>query len=303
MTNYSHYRLAANGIRFHIAIPEQQGNGALVVLLHGFPEFWYSWRHQLPALSAAGYHVIAPDLRGYNDSEKPARGYDILTLTNDIAAIVKTLRYSRAHIVGHDWGGVLAWTFAARFPNVTSKLVVMNAPHIAAYQRELRRNLAQWRKSWYVYFFQIPRLPETLLTRHHGAGIARLLQRSANPTTFSPEDLARYADAFCKPGAATAALNWYRTAARQLHTLLPNRGRVAAPTLLLWGAQDIALDLSLTLGLERWVPNLTVRILPHASHWVQQDAPEQVNRYLLDFLRSDPPLSRPSSPVVSEQSA
>ena len=291
MTNFSHYYLVANGIRFHIATPEAQGSGALVVLLHGFPEFWYSWRHQIPALSAAGYHVIAPDLRGYNETEKPARGYDLFTLTSDVAEIIKSLRYSRAIIVGHDWGGVLAWTFAARFPAMTSKLVVMNAPHMAAYQRKLGRNFAQWRKSWYVYFFQIPRLPEALLTRDHGAGIKRLLRRSAPPTTFSEEDLARYAEAFCKPGAATATINWYRAAARHVltRTRLPNGGRVSAPTLLIWGARDAALDIGQTEGLERWAPNLTVRILPDASHWVQQDAPDMVNRYLLDFLRNDLP--------------
>jgi len=242
-------------------------------------------------LSAAGYHVIAPDLRGYNDTEKPARGYDLLTLTSDVAEIIKSLRYSRAIIVGHDWGGVLAWTFAARFPEMTSKLVVMNAPHIAAYQRELGRNFAQWRKSWYVYFFQIPRLPEALLTRDHGAGIKQLLRRSASPATFSEEDLTRYAEAFCKPGAATAAINWYRAAPRYVLTRarLPNGGRVSAPTLLIWGAHDAALDIGQTEGLERWVSNLTVRILPDASHWVQQDAPDMVNRYLLDFLRNDLP--------------
>jgi pimeloyl-ACP methyl ester carboxylesterase len=291
MTHFSHYYLVANGIRFHIAAPEAQGSGALVVLLHGFPEFWYSWRHQIPALSAAGYHVIAPDLRGYNDTEKPARGYDLLTLTSDIAEIIKSLRYSRAIIVGHDWGGVLAWTFAARFPEMTSKLVVMNAPHMAAYQREMGRNFAQWRKSWYVYFFQIPRLPEALLTRNHGAGIKQLLRRSASPDTFSEEDLTRYAEAFCKPGAATATINWYRAAARHVltRTRLPNGGRVSAPTLLLWGARDAALDIGQTEGLERWVSHLTVRILPDASHWVQQDAPDMVNRYLLDFLRNDLP--------------
>ena len=289
MTAFSHYYLVANGIRFHVATPEAQGSGALVILLHGFPEFWYSWRHQMPALSAAGYHVIAPDLRGYNDTEKPARGYDLLTLTSDVAEIIKSLRYTRAVIVGHDWGGVLAWTFAARFPEMTSKLVVMNAPHLAAYQREMRRNFAQWRKSWYVYFFQIPRLPEALLTSDHGRRIKQLLRRSAPATTFSEEDLARYAEAFCKPGVATAAINWYRAAARDRLTgaRLPNEGRVSAPTLLIWGAQDPALDIGQTIGLERWAPKLTVRVLPEASHWVQQDAPALVNSYVLDFLRAD----------------
>lgn len=300
MSQFSHYHLAANGIRFHIAAPEQQSNGPLVLLLHGFPEFWYSWRHQLPPLSAAGYHAIAPDLRGYNDTEKPPRGYDLITLTNDIAAIIKALRYPRAHLVGHDWGGILAWAFAARFPQMTGKLVVMNAPHIPAYQRELRRNPAQWCKSWYVYFFQIPRLPEVMLTRRHGQGIKQLLQRAALPTTFTAEDLTRYAEAFCKPGAAAAAINWYRAAARHFFISRLNGGHVSAPTLLLWGAQDVALDLSLALGLEQWAPNLTVRILPHATHWIQQDAPELVNRYLLDFLRNDQPTgSGAASPAVN----
>ncbi|MBK7203432.1 alpha/beta fold hydrolase, partial [Candidatus Amarolinea dominans] len=293
MTNYSHYRLAANGIRFHIATPEPQGNGALVVLLHGFPNSGTPGVTSSPA-QRRRLSRHRPDLRGYNDSES-ARGYDILTLTNDIAAIVKALRYSRAHIVGHDWGGVLAWTFAARFPNMTSKLVVMNAPHIAAYQRELRRNLAQWRKSWYVYFSRSPACPKpcspvTTAPVSHACSSA-----PPNPTTFSPEDLARYADAFLQTRRRhrRAQLVSHRRPPAPHPATQSRPRRCSHPPPL--GRPGHRPRPQPHLGLERWVPQ------PHRPHspprqpLVQQDAPEQVNRYLLDFPAQRP---APQPPII-----
>jgi len=281
---WEHHVITTNGIRMHYVT---QGQGELIVLLHGFPEFWYSWRLQIPFLAAHGYRVVAPDLRGYNDSEKPAHGYDIPTLLRDIAGLIEALGEQKAIIVGHDWGGVLAWQFAFEYPDLTSRLVVLNAPHPKAMQREMR-TFKQLRKSWYVFAFQVPRLPEYLLLRKQASMIGRMLLSSAvQKAAFPPEAIAQYQQAFSKPGVATAALNYYRRLFRRgprgqgTHT-----GQISAPTLLIWGEQDIALGIALTYNLERWVPRLQVRRIPASGHWVQQERPDQVNQYLLEFLQT-----------------
>jgi pimeloyl-ACP methyl ester carboxylesterase len=273
---WAHHEEIVNGIRIHWV---EQGRGPLVVLLHGFPEFWYSWRRQIPVL-AERFRVVAPDLRGYNLSEKPRSGYDVETLTDDVLALVHYLGEERAYIVGHDWGGLLAWIFAIRFPEATRKLVVMNAPHPARFQ-ELVRRPRQFLRSTYVLFFQLPRVPELILGANHGWLIGKMLQRSAvEKDAFSAEDLRRYREASSRPGALTGGLNYYRAA--RLNRL-PQDQTVRVPTLLLWGVHDPALGRELTEGLERWVPDLTVQHLD-CGHWTQQEAPEEVNRHLLGFL-------------------
>lgn len=283
LETWQHHEIMTNGIRMHYAT---QGAGPLIVLLHGFPEFWYSWRFQLPLLAEAGYTVVAPDLRGYNDTDKPRTGYDIETLTRDIVGLVRGLGYEKANIVGHDWGGVLAWNFALSYPDMTERLIVLNAPHPLAFTRELLR-LKQLLKSWYAIFFQVPLLPEFLLGRNHAAMIGRLLHASAvQKAAFPPDVQARYREAMSKPGALTAGLNYYRGAFRyflssqwQKHNTV-----VEAPTLLIWGEQDVALGIDLTRDITQWVPNLHLHYIPDSGHWVQQEKPELVNRWMLEFL-------------------
>lgn len=273
---WTHREEVVNGIRLHWV---EQGRGPLVVLLHGFPEFWYSWRHQIPVL-AERFRVVAPDLRGYNLSEKPKSGYDVETLTDDVLALVRHLGEERAYVVGHDWGGLLAWVYAIRFPEATHKLAVLNAPHPARF-RELVRRPRQFLRSTYVLFFQLPRVPELVLGANRGWLIGRMLRRSAvNKAAFSDEDIARYREAISRRGALTGGLNYYRAA--RLNRLPPDQ-TVRVPTLLLWGVHDVALGRELTEGLERWVPDLTVQYL-ECGHWAQQEAPEEVNRALLAFL-------------------
>jgi pimeloyl-ACP methyl ester carboxylesterase len=278
-SDWEHNEAIINGIRLHWV---QAGEGPLVVLLHGFPEFWYSWRHQIPVLSTR-FRVVAPDMRGYNLSEKPHFGYDIETLTADVRALIRSLGEEKAIIIGHDWGGVIAWAFAARFPDATEKLVIMNAPHPGRFQRSLTSGLGQMLRSSYVLFFQIPRLPELLLGANRCWALARVMRRSAkHADAFSDEDLERYRDAMSRPGALTAALGYYRAifrTRRQTQQL----GDVQAATLLLWGEEDRALGRELTEGLEQWVPNLTVHFL-ECGHWTQQELPNEVNRYLVEFL-------------------
>ncbi len=280
---WQHREMMTNGIRMHYVT---QGKGPLVVLLHGFPEFWYSWRHQIPFLAEHGYRVVAPDLRGYNDTDKPKTGYDVPTLLRDIEGLIKGLGEEQATIVGHDWGGALAWSFAIYYPQMTHKLIVLNAPHPQAMLRDLR-TLKQLRKSWYFFVFQIPWLPEYMLSRDNANSVGRMLNGSAvQKAAFPPEVTAIYRKAISKPGAMTAALNYYR----QLFRPLPGRSTppeapITAPTLLIWGEQDIALDIALTHGLEQWVEHLQIQYVPDSGHWVQQEQPEEVNQLMLDFLR------------------
>ena len=272
--------VTANGVRFHA---RAAGSGRLVLLLHGFPQCWYCWRHQIPALAPA-YRAVAPDLRGYNLSEKPARGYDLGTLSDNVAAIVRALGQDRAILVGHDWGGLTAWLTAMRHPEVVEALVVLNAPHPAVYFREIRDNPRQILRSWYIGFFQVPFLPEHLLTALHGRLTAALLRRTARRHTFSPTDLAVYRDAITTPGAARAALAYYRAWPANLRRLSTWLCRIECPTLVLWGLRDVALDPDLLPGLDPWVSNATVRTFPRATHWLAEDAPEAVNQALLTWL-------------------
>lgn len=281
---WKHRDILTNGIRMHYVT---QGSGPLIVLLHGFPEYWYSWRFQIPFLAERGYTVVAPDLRGYNDTDKPRHGYDIPTLLRDIQGLISGLGFEKAIVIGHDWGGALAWSFASRYPEMTERLIILNAPHPEAMKRELR-TFRQLRKSWYIFFFQIPWLPEWSLGQRHARRIGNMLYASAvQKQAFPYEVTNHYRDAMSKPGALTAALNYYRQLLRRdIWGSTGNVGRtqISAPTLLIWGEQDIALGLELTEHLDPWVRQLTVKRIPDSGHWVQQEKPELVNRLIGDFL-------------------
>lgn len=287
-----HHRFVrVNGVTLHYvdAHPSTADGGKLCLLLHGFPEFWYSWRHQIPALAAAGFHVLAPDLRGYNLSDKP-RGisaYRIDALLGDAIGLIESTGAKRASIAGHDWGGVIAWQLALHHPRVVEKLVILNAPHPAAYRRELR----SWRqllKSWYVFFFQVPGLPEVLLGARDFDWLDRALRRqSVHPQAFGSEDVRRYKQALARPGALTATLNHYRAFVRHpTQSAARDDAAINVPVLLLWGERDSYLSPRLREGLDAWVPHLRVVRFPDASHWIQNDAPERVNRLMIDFLTS-----------------
>ncbi|HEU5229624.1 MAG TPA: alpha/beta hydrolase, partial [Ktedonobacteraceae bacterium] len=234
-----------------------------------------------------GYTVVAPDLRGYNDSDKPRTGYDMPTLLRDIEGLIKGLGQEKAIIVGHDWGGALAWVFAMRYPEMTERLIVLNAPHPWAFARELR-TFKQLRMSWYMFFFQLPWLPEYLLGLNRAAMLVRVLAATAvQKSAFPPDVQERYRDAMSKPGALTSGINYYRATFRRVRTPTGTRPdtTISAPTLLIWGEQDIALGPGLTQGLERWVPDLQLKRIPDSGHWVQQEKPEAVNTLILEFLQ------------------
>jgi epoxide hydrolase 4 len=290
----SHEQAIINGVRLHYV---EAGEGPLVVLLHGFPEHWYAWREQIPALVAAGYRVVVPDMRGYNRSEKPhgTESYRMDEFVGDVVSLIEVCGEGRASVVGHDWGGVTAWEVAARHPEAVDRLVVLNAPHPAVYRRELRsRRSDQRKRSSYALFFQLPRLPEALFRVRGYRAIERLFREGPeDPDAFDAEEIARYKRACARPGAMTSMLNYYRAAFRgQIRSILPGERspdrareeRIDRPTLLIWGMRDRALSPRLTEGLERWVPDLRVERLPEASHWVQADEPDRVHELLVDFL-------------------
>lgn len=271
------------GLRMHCVMAGPE-DGQPVILLHGFPEFWYSWRFQIVALARAGYRVIAPDQRGYNLSGK-AGPYDLATLTGDVAHLQDALGVSASHVMGHDWGGAVAWAFAVVFPRRVDRLVIMNAPHINAYMDALKRHPKQILKSWYVYVFQLPHLPEWSIRRDDYAALDRMFSQVASGR-MTPKDVQRYKDACAQPGALAAMLGWYRALMRSVVTNRIPVMHVAAPTCVIWGERDVALEKGCNETLRRYVRDLRLHYLPDASHWVQMDEPDEVNRLMLDFLGS-----------------
>ncbi len=281
---FLHREVTANGLRFHLV---EAGEGPLVLLLHGFPEFWYSWRHQLAGLAAAGFRAVAPDLRGYNLTDKPpgVARYAIETLCEDAAALVAALGTESTFVAAHDWGGALAWYLPLLKPGLVRKLAILNAPHPAAFRRVLRTSAAQRRKSRYILFFQLPWLPERAIRKNGFAYLAKMLRRDpVRPGAFTDHDIARYKEALDRPGALTAALNWYRAALRHPPHIPGGTRTIDAPTLVIWGEKDRYLGPELAQGLERWVPDVRVERIAEASHWVQADAPERVNDLLIRFF-------------------
>lgn len=279
-----HGYITVNGIRMHYV---HAGSGPPLFLLHGFPEFWYSWRHQISVLSRH-FSVIAPDLRGYNETEKPNWGYEVDVLARDVVELMEALGYRRALVAGHDWGGIVAWSLGIVYPQRVERLITLNAPHPQLLRHALRRNRRQLRRSWYVLAFQVPWLPEQIIRANDYALIEWMFRGMAlRQHTFSDDDIDAYKDAASKPGALTAMINWYRNVGRNRSAgFFKGTGmQVHVPTMMIWGENDSALGRELTFGTESFVPDLQIRYIPNCSHWVQQEAPDEVNQAMLEFLR------------------
>lgn len=277
-----HGRAALSDVTLHYV---EAGEGPLVVLLHGFPEFWYSWRHQIPALVEVGYRIVAPDMRGYNTSEKPdsVADYHVDRLADDVAELIAERGEDSAHVVGHDWGAVVAWHFAGRHADMLEKLTILNVPHPRTMLRWLKTP-KQLLKSWYMFFFQLPWIPEAAIRAGDYAYPRKVYKRgTVRRGAFSDEDIERYIQAFDEPGALTAMLNYYRAAARGVGDA-SRPPVIEADTLVIWGEQDVALRVEMAEPPADLVPNARVEYLPDASHWVQVDRPERVNELLLAFL-------------------
>jgi len=286
-----HEFIEAGGLRFHIAAC---GEGErLALCLHGFPECWYSWRHQMPVLADLGYRVWAPDLRGYGETTKPPhlQDYAIEKLIGDVGALIDASGAPSVTLIGHDWGAIIAWYCAMRKIRPLERLIIMNAPHLAAAEPAFR-TWKQLRRSWYAMFFQLPWLPEVLLRARDFRAVGEAMRRTcANPERFPDAALAVFRRAAAHPGAITGMLNYYRAfvrgggATRQKKLGAPI---IETPTLMIWGERDVALTKETTYGTEAYVADLTLRYLPDASHWVQQDDPDTVGRMLRAWLGGEP---------------
>ena len=280
-----HKFIQTNSIKMHYVTT---GKGPLLLLLHGFPQFWYTWRHQIPVL-AKHFTVVAPDLRGYNDSDKPPNvdDYKPKELVEDIVGLIHGLGHDKAFLVGHDWGGAVAWRVAIAHPEVLEKLVIINAPHPLKMAKALQSDFSQIRKSWYFFFFQLPKLPEYFVLKNLNNIDNNLFTKTAfKRNAFTQEDLEQYSKAISKPGAITAVLNYYRAIFK--HRSIDKKNddyKILTPTLLIWGEQDKALGKELTYNMETLF-NAPFRIeyISDAGHWVPEEQPEIVNRLLLEFL-------------------
>ncbi|HEY0106960.1 MAG TPA: alpha/beta fold hydrolase [Rhizomicrobium sp.] len=275
-------RRLCNGVTLNVA-EAGPDNGPLVILLHGFPEFWFGWRHQVGALAQAGYRVVAPDQRGYNLSDKP-RGianYDIDVLADDVVALAAHYTSAPFNLVGHDWGAVAAWWTVTRHPQRVAKLAVLNCPHPAIWRRTMAENPAQMLASWYVLFFQIPWLPEALLRARNYRALEISIREAKAPV--SDDEVARYREAWGRNGALTATINWYRAIFR--HVFEPVApGAIRVPVRIIWGRQDRYVLPALAEASKALCANAELIYVPEATHWVAQDEPNRVNALLLDFL-------------------
>jgi pimeloyl-ACP methyl ester carboxylesterase len=271
-------------VRLH-AVASGPKDGPVVLLLHGFPEFWYGWHRQIAPLAAAGFRVIVPDQRGYNLSSKPSgvASYALSELVSDVIAIADQLGQQKVFLAGHDWGAAVAWSTALLHPQRIAKLAVVNVPHPSVMRKFLNTRLRQFRRSWYMFFFQLPWLPETFLSAFNYRVAARSLVRSSRPGTFLPEDLALYRAAWSQPGALTAMINWYRALFR-FRTKFTNR-TVHVPTRILWGERDAFLLAEMAQESLRYCDNAELFTFANATHWLQHEEPARVSELLIDFFR------------------
>lgn len=257
----------------------EDGSGPLIVLLHGFPEFWYSWRKQIPALAAAGFRVIAPDLRGYNESSKPAGvdAYKMTEVARDIAGLI-VQNGGKCTLVGHDWGGYVAWYLTMLHPELVERLIILNAPHPKPLAREIARSLEQKLRLSYQLFFHVPVVAELFLR----LALPMMMRRTGR---FTPDDIRQYKPAWQKPGAIRSMLAYYRALSRSRGELRKLSRPITCPTLLIFGDRDPVFMRTATENFSDVVPNIRVEHIPDAGHFVQTDAPEVVNRLIAEFAK------------------
>lgn len=273
-----------NGVNLHV-VEAGPADGRPLILLHGFPEFWWAWRKLIPPLAEAGFRVIVPDMRGYNLSEAPHRlaDYHLDLLADDVTALASALGHDRFDLVAHDWGGVVAWWVAVRAPARVRRLVIMDAPHPDVFVGQILRHPTQALRSTYAMFFQFPLLPEATLGAFRFAGLRKMMAGTAREDAFDDGDLDHYVEAWERPGRFTAMLNYYRA------VRLRKRGksRVTPPTLVLWGAEDSALELSVARASLKLCDDARLEVLADASHWLHLEEPDWVAGLVLDHLGRD----------------
>lgn len=273
-----------SSVRLH-GVSAGPKDGPVVVLLHGFPEFWYGWQKQIEPLVAAGFRVIVPDQRGYNLSSKPGgiASYALPELVSDVIAIADQLSQKKIFLAGHDWGAAVAWSAALWHPQRIAKLAVLNCPHPSVMRKFLSTRIRQFLRSWYMLFFQLPWLPEAFLSSFNYQFAVRALLRSSLAGTFSSEDIAQYRAAWSQPGALNGMINWYRALFRQ-RTKFADR-TVRVPTRILWGERDRFLLSEMAQESLRYCADAELYTFANASHWLQHEEAASVSRHLIDFFR------------------
>jgi len=294
--DFEHRMLRVGDLNMHMVV-EGPEDGPLVVLLHGFSEFWYIWRYQIKALSAAGYRVVVPDQRGYNLTDK-REPYDVYTLTKDVADLIRVLGRSRAVVIGHDWGGVVAWLFAALYPDMTEKIVISNCPHPAAFSESLNSfSLGQLCKSFYMVWFSVPSFAEAYLRFGNFRWSIGGHQRTLAARKPTEQELDVYREAFAQPGALTGGLSWYRAMWKHMKDLKTLDTKIRVPVLLLHGDPDEAFDRKTIEASRSFCTQVDTRYIENTGHFVPQDEPEVVNRLILEFLKQGRIIPRSSAPV------
>jgi epoxide hydrolase 4 len=276
-----------NGVALHVVLAGP-ASGKPLVFLHGFPEFWFGWRHQIDHFVSSGYRVIIPDQRGYNLSDKPAgiASYSIDLLAKDVVGVLDTVTDSKAFVVGHDWGAGVTWYLAARYSERVSRAAMLSVPHPRIFIKNFIKNPAQLRRSWYLFLFQLPWLPEHILRRRGWALLVRVLRNTSPPGVFSDCDLGEYKKSWAKKGALTAMLNWYRAARLRPSKLAldPEASRVKVPALLIWGKNDQFAGEAMARESLQYCDDGHLEIFETATHWVQHEEPAQVNSLLSQFF-------------------
>jgi pimeloyl-ACP methyl ester carboxylesterase len=285
-TGWKSTQLPINGLMLHV-VEAGPANGPLLILLHGFPEFWWAWRYQITSMAEQGYHVVVPDMRGYNKSDAPKQvsAYRLDILVADVTALADHYGAERFHLVGHDWGGVVAWGVSASYPNRLNRLVIMDAPHPDLWLEQAIKHPTQALRSTYVALFQVPWLPEAALSALNFAGLRVMVEASARKDTFKSEDMERYAEAWAHPGSLTAMLNYYRCLREQKKSEQP--ARIKCPTLILWGEKDSFLEHHVAEAGLRQCDNGRLSIIQGATHWLHLEEPAQVSAKIIEFLSYD----------------
>ncbi|GAF11834.1 epoxide hydrolase [Bacillus sp. JCM 19046] len=286
---YEHRMVEANGHTFHMVCAGPR-NGDLVLMLHGFPEFWYGFRHQINQLAEAGYYVVVPDQRGYNKSDKPQKieSYTLDQLRDDCEAFIDVFDREQAAVIGHDWGGAVAWHLAATRPERVKRLFAINIPHPADMPKIFMKKPTQIIRSAYMMFFQLPKVPEKLLATNHFKYMAKGLSLTSKEGAFANDDLKRYQSAWLKPGAITGMLNWYRALRIQMRRGFDEIDlHVNVPTTILWGMQDPFLSKRLARESAKRCKEVDVVFVADATHWVHHEEPEIINYLILKKLKNE----------------